>query len=209
MALFANLLKRGADGTIGLHRGSSMLTRHRPPDAIEADIVAVERRLYSLKDEIAGWDDASASLTASAAIERAKNAERGRGLGGALFGAKYRAAVRRAAASSNAGIAREVANKRAAIVRAKQDLRTAERELRARLRDLKAELKASRSYASEQARLARRASPAPAPPPAPPPRPVDLKQELQRLKALHQQGRLDAVAYEKARIELLQPHLRS
>lgn len=184
------------------------MTRHRSADAIEADIVAIERRLYSIKDEIAGWDDASASLTASAAIERAKNGEMGRGLGGALFGAKYRAAARRAAASSNAAIARDVANKRATITRAKQDLRTAERELRAALRDLKAELKDSRSYDQEQARIARRVAPAPGPAPAAPPRPVDVKQELQRLKALYQQGQLDAVAYEKARIELLQAHLR-
>jgi flagellar motility protein MotE (MotC chaperone) len=186
------------------------LTRHRSVNTIEADIAAAERRLFSIKDEIAGWEDASASLTASAAIERAKNGEMGRGLGGALFGAKYRAAARRTAASSNAAIARDVANKRATITRAKQDLRTAERQLRAALRDLKAELKDSRSFAQEQARIARRAvpAPAPAPPPPPPPGPVDLKQELQRLKALYQQGQLDAVAYEKARIELLQPHLR-
>lgn len=184
------------------------MTRHRSVDAIEADIAAAERRLFSIKDEIAGWDDASASLTASAAIERAKNGEMGRGLGGALFGAKYRAAARRTAASSNAAIARDVANKRATITRAKQDLRTAERQLRAALRDLKAELKDSRSFAQEQARMARRSASAPAPPPPPPPRPVDVKQELQRLKALYQQGQLDAVAYEKARIELLQPHLR-
>ena len=182
------------------------MSRHRGPEAIEADIVAVERRIYSIKDEIAAWDDASASLTASAAIERAKNAELGRGLGGALFGAKYRAGARRAAASSNAAIARDVANKRATIVRAKQDLRSAERDLRAALRDLKAELKDARPFAQEQARLARRAAPSRSPAPAP--APVDLKQELQRLKALYQQGGLDAAAYEKARIELLQPHLR-
>lgn len=135
----------------------------------------------------------------------------GRGLGGALFGAKYRAAARRAAASSNAAIARDVANKRATIARAKLELRTTERRLRAELRDLKAELRDSRSYAQEQARIARRAASAPPaePLPAPPPRPVDIKQELQRLKALYQQGQLDAVAYEEARIQLLQPHLRT
>ena len=186
------------------------MSRLRSPDAIESDINAVERRLCSIRDDISGCADVSASLTASAAIERAKNGEMGRGLGGALFGAKYRAAARRAAASSNAAIARDVANKRAVIARAKLDLRSAERELRATLRDLKAELKGSRSFAQEQARLARRsAPPPPTAAPAPPAGPVDLKQELQRLKALHQQGRLDAVAYEKARIELLQPHLRS
>lgn len=205
----AILLQQVTNGRIGFSRGSSALPRQRSPNAIEADIVAVERRLYSIKDEIAGWTDASANLGASAAIERAENAEMGRGLGGALFGAKYRAAQRRAAASGNAAIARDVANKRATITRAKQELRMAERELRSALRDLKAELKDSRTFAQDQERLARRAASAPAVAPPPPPRPVDIKQELQRLKAAYQQGQLDAVAYEKARIELLQPHLRS
>lgn len=181
------------------------MTRHRSIQLVEADIAAVERRLFSIKDEIASWNDASANLGISASLERARNAELGRGLGGALFGAKYRAAARRAAASSNAAIARDVATKRATIARAKQELRLAERELRAALRDLKAELKEACVFAREQERDARRVARTPAPASPPARHPHDIKQELQRLKALHQQGELDAVAYEKARIELLRP----
>ncbi len=192
------------------------MSSHRSAREIEADIAAVERRLYSIKDELAEWSDVSTNLSISAADQRARNAEMGRGLGGAFFGAKYRAAARRAAASSNASIAREVATKRASIARAKQDLRMTERELRGALRELKVELKDARHYAQQLARLEQRARRGPSPPPpesrptlAAPPRPVDIKQELQRLKNLHQQGQLDAAAYERARIELLSPHLRS
>jgi chromosome segregation ATPase len=178
---------------------------HRQVDEIEAEIIAVDRRIYSIKDEIARWNDVSADLSVSAAVERARNGEMGRGLGGALFGAKYRAAARRAAASSNAAIAREVATRRSDISRAKQSLRIQERELGALLRDLKAQLKASRSLARRQESRNRSAPPAP----APVAQPVDVKKELQRLKALYQQGQLDAMAYENARIELLRPLLRS
>lgn len=187
-------------------KGNVEVAHHRSTAEIEADIAGVERRIFSIKDQIAEWADASASLSASAAIERAKNAEMGRGLGGALFGAKYRAAARRAAASSNAAISRDVALKKSRITQAKQELRLQERELRTLLRDLKDELKATRSFAQAQAKAEREARPVP---PPPPPQVVDVKAELQRLKILHQQGHLDSVAYEKARIALLQPHLRS
>lgn len=184
----------------------------RKTHEVEADIDSVERQLFALKDEISNWSDAAADIATSAAIERARNAEMGRGLGGALFGAKYRAAARRAAASNNAAIARQVADKRAAINRAKQDLRLRERGLRARLRDLKAELRDCRAFERQQAAAAARVRPVPAHTPiAAPPSggAVDVKKELQRLKALHVQGRLDAVGYEQARIALLQPHLRT
>jgi flagellar motility protein MotE (MotC chaperone) len=182
---------------------------HKIVAEIEAEIAAVERRIFSIRDEVAAWSDASAKLSASAAMERARNGEVGRGLGGALFGAKYRAVARRAAASSNAAIARDVAAKRLRITQAKQELRSQERELRGVLRDLKEECKASRAYEQATAKAEREARTAPPPAPAPPARPIDIKAELQRLKALYQQGKLDAVAYEKARIELLQPHAGS
>lgn len=184
------------------------MTISRTIGQIEADIIAVERDIYAVQDEIASWNDAATDLSTSAAIERARNAQSGRGLGGALFGAKYRAVARRAAASSNASIAREVAGKRAEIARAKQALKGRERELRADLRELKVELRTARSDATAEARR-RRVEPPPPPPPTPPPAAPDVKAELQRLKRLHQQGELDAFAYERARIALMEAHLRS
>lgn len=181
----------------------------RTSDQIEAEISDIEGLVFSIKDQIAELRDSSASLTANAAVERARNANLGRGIGGALLGSKYRAAARRAAASSNAGISRDVASKRAQISRSKLALQARERELKAHLRDLKLELKHAR--AGERAATARIdnstrpdpefAKPAPAQPP------LDVKQELRRLKAAHATGELDAIAYERERIALMEQFL--
>ncbi|HEV7659774.1 MAG TPA: hypothetical protein VGO55_08000 [Allosphingosinicella sp.] len=190
------------------------MTSHQSVDDIEADIIRIERAIFAVQDEIAGWNDAAIELSTSAAIERANNAGMGRGLGGALFGAKYRAGARRAAAGNNASLARQVAVKRAEIARTKQVLKARERDLRTDLRELKLDLKRAHSLAQMEARRERAARAAPPPPPPPPPPPAaptpasDVKSELQRLKRLHQEGQLDALAYEKARIALMEAHLR-
>ena len=183
----------------------------RASHAIEVDIADVERRLLSIKDELAQWSDAAENLALSAADARARNAAMGRGLGGALLGAKYRAAARRSAASSNAAVARDVADKRRAIAAGKQALREEERDLRWRLRDLKADLRDAKAVERSQGRAF--------PPKARAPAAVTtggaslaastLKDQLRRLKAQHETGALDAMAYEQARIALLQPHLRA
>lgn len=186
---------------------------NRSVEDIEAEIIRIEHTIFAIQDEVAAWSDASSELSTSAAIERANNAGMGRGLGGALFGAKYRAAARRAAAGNNASLARQVAVKRAEIARSKQALKARERGLRADLRELKLDLKQAHALAQAEARRERAAVRPPAQPPAAEPTPasaspLDVKSELQRLKRLHQEDRLDAQAYERARIALMEAHLR-
>ncbi len=87
----------------------------------ETQISQLIVRLENAKRDVQEWVDVNSSLSLSAQTARAETQSMGRGLGGALLGSKYRAASRRAAASVNANIAREVAEKSARIKEGKQN----------------------------------------------------------------------------------------
>lgn len=120
--------------------------------ALREEVERLNREIERGKEIVQSWVDASTNLSLSAAEARAKNQAAGRGLGGALLGAKYRSAVRKAAARSNAQIAQEVAAKRASIVEGKRNAQEHVKRLRAQLAETKARLKvltAERTAASK------------------------------------------------------------
>lgn len=133
-------------------------------DAVQQEIDSLERRLESLapklsdaKEAVRSWVEAGSNLSISAAEARAKNQGAGRGIAGALLGAKFRSAMRLGAAASNAAIAKEVARKRAAIADGKANAQRAVKEVqglisdaKVRLRELKALQRTTRSVTKER-----------------------------------------------------------
>lgn len=111
----------------------------------ETQISQLTVRLENAKKDVQEWVDANSSLSLSAQKARAETQSMGRGLGGALLGAKYRASCRRTAASANASIAREVAARRAKITEGKQKSQEIVRQIQAQISLLKDELKTLKS----------------------------------------------------------------
>jgi hypothetical protein len=173
---------------------------------LESRIADLELRILGIKEELARLDDVQANLALDAADRRAGNALQGRGLGGALFGAKYRAAVRRSAAADNAQLSREVAQRKREIVIAKQGLKAQERAIRLEVAKLKHDLRSAKSLA-RQAKPAVRQTQSTSNPQNDRARmsKEELRLQLQELKALHQRGELTTMQYEQERIMLLTP----
>ncbi|MEF8746667.1 MAG: SHOCT domain-containing protein [Candidatus Accumulibacter propinquus] len=118
-------------------------------EQISREIAAAERvveeltqQLERAKQVVQQWVDANASLSLSASQARAENQSKGRGLLGAILGAKYRAAVRSDAASSNAAIAKDVAAKRINIADGKREAQQLVKQLQAELTAARQALKA-------------------------------------------------------------------
>lgn len=181
---------------------------------IELAIIACEKRILDLQQAKMDLDFAKQDLANDAAAQRADNAMRGRGLGGMLLGAKYRASERRSAASSNASLSRTVAEKRANITARKQQVQADIQAEKRKIAELKLALKQAKVEARQAAKSASTAERSPAVPEATTAAidandPALIKQRLQSLKAAYGAGALTAVEYETARIELLQPHLSS
>lgn len=97
--------------------------------------------LEKIQKEIQIWADANEELSQSASEARANTQSLGRGLGGMLLGSKYRASARRHAATINAGIAREVAEKRRRIKEGKKEAQEQARELKSQISEIKTEIK--------------------------------------------------------------------
>jgi len=118
-------------------------------DSLNQEITATEQKVTELtkhleqaKGVVQQWTGANASLSLSAAAARAENQSSGRGLLGAFLGSKFRSTMRRAAASSNAAIAKDVAEKRAKIAEGKREAQNLVKQLQSELTDAKQELKA-------------------------------------------------------------------
>jgi hypothetical protein len=113
--------------------------------AMEAQISQLDMRLVNAKRDVQQWVDANSSLSLSVQQARAETQSMGRGLGGALLGSQYRASRRREAAYKNAGIAREVAAKRAEIKQKKQNAQEFVRQIQAQMSLSKDKLKVLKS----------------------------------------------------------------
>ena len=97
------------------------------------DVDEINRRVEAAKADVLRCQEAAAALSLEATRVRAENQGAGRGLGGMLFGAKYRAIARRAAAISNAAIAKDLAAKRSRIAAGKKEAQELVRSLKAEL----------------------------------------------------------------------------
>ena len=163
-----------------------------PISSIEARIALLAAQLEEAKTAVRQWADATASLSQSAAEARAKNQGAGRGLFGALFGPKFRSAMRTGAAASNASIAKEVADKRSRIADGKRAAQEAVRDLQAELAAAKNELKeaksANRRAMDESASAEQKVDPLPM---------------LKKLKEAHSAGLLTDDEYEEKRKKLV------
>jgi len=108
---------------------------------IELQIEKLTDSLYLAKREVQSWVETNSDLSISAQKARAETQAMGRGLGGLLLGAKYRGAVRQNAASKNAEIAKQVAQKREQIRDGKQIAQNKVRAIQGQIRTLKGNLK--------------------------------------------------------------------
>ncbi|MFZ3151085.1 MAG: SHOCT domain-containing protein [Anaerolineaceae bacterium] len=107
-------------------------------------------QLEEAKLVVKQWNDASAQLSQNAAEARAKNQNVGYGIGGVLFGSKYRAAVRREASASNASIAKQVAEKRGQILKGKTEAQERVRKIQLDLKLTKLEYQKLLALEKEQ-----------------------------------------------------------
>lgn len=172
--------------------GESEHLIHSVQEQIDRLIADIERA----KADVQSWVDTSARLSQSATEARAKNQGMGRGLGGALLGAKYRSAMRRAASSSNAAIAKDVAEKKAQIADGKRRAQENVKALQARLADAKARLKelsAERKSREKESAKAAKATQTSA-------KSLGL---LEKLKEAHELGLLTDQEYEEKRRKLV------
>lgn len=147
-------------------------------------IATLEKQLAQIREVIRAWEEKAQDLAQSAAEARAKNQAAGRGLGGMLFGAKYRGMARRVAAMSNAGIAQQVSANRATVIAGKKDAKLIEQNIKTQLVAAQASLKMIRSHQKGEASI------------------PGISSELSRLWKLTQDGALttDEFAAEKARL---------
>lgn len=119
---------------------------------MQRQIDSIVTQIEQAKQIVQQWTDASANLSLSAAKARAKNQSVGRGLGGMFLGPKYRAAMRRAATSSNVAIAKDVADKRAKIADAKRSAQEHVKRLQAQLAVAKDRLKSLTRQTKEKSK---------------------------------------------------------
>jgi hypothetical protein len=138
--------KNGA--AFAFHRTMNQPDEHQQLKILEWQIATTESYLSQLnvkladaKNVVQDWVKANSALSQSAAEKRAETQSMGRGLGGALLGAHYRAVSRRHAASINAGIAREVASKRATIKQGKQNAQDVVKRIQVQITQAKDKLK--------------------------------------------------------------------
>lgn len=117
---------------------------------LEAKITLLNENLEKAKLLVQQWRDASAQLSQNAAEERAKNQNMGRGVGGVLFGSKYRASMRASATRANAALSKKVAGQRAKILEGKQKAQQIVQELQAELKEAKEEYKNLKVTLKEQ-----------------------------------------------------------
>jgi cell division septum initiation protein DivIVA len=171
-----------------------------PNDDQARAVAIVEQRIAELSEQLARaqrlvqeWTEANASLSRNAAAARAKNQGMGRGIMGSLLGSGYRSSMRRAATSSNAAIAKEVADKKAKIAEGKLQAQETVRRLKIQLADAKQELKQltanSRSQTRTRSNTANSASAS-----------LDL---LHKLKQAYEDGLLTEAEYEEKRKKLI------
>ena len=161
--------------------------------ALEQRIATLTEQLAQAKSVVQQWTDTNAALSRNVAEARAKNQGMGRGFVGSLLGSRYRSTMRSAAATSNAAIAKEVADKRAKIADAKRKAQELVRQIQEQLTAAKQELKALTSDAKARARnksaVAKSAADS-----------LDL---LQKLKQAHDAGLLTDAEYEEKRRKLV------
>lgn len=110
-------------------------------DSLERNLTSLESRRDAAKNAVQTWTQASAELSRSAAVARANNQASGRGIMGALLGAKFRSAMRAGAAASNASIAKDVAQKRSAIADGKAQAQDAVKAIQAEIARVKAAIR--------------------------------------------------------------------
>ncbi|MBA2492280.1 MAG: SHOCT domain-containing protein [Gammaproteobacteria bacterium] len=169
-------------------------------DSSNAEIAAAECRIADLtmqiergKEVVQQCTDANTNLSRSAAEARAENQSSGRGFFAGLLGPKYRSAMRLAAASSNAAIAKDVAEKRRKIAEGKREAQDLVKQLQTELSAAKSELKAltsNRQAAAKTKSVAAKNA-------------KDSLSLLEKLKDAHESGILTDDEYEEKRRKLV------
>ncbi len=114
-------------------------------EQLQIRIKELSSQLEEAKQAVRNYSQLLTELNQSAAEERAKNQGAGRGLDGMIFGSKYRASQRRAAAASNARISKELAKKRGVILEKKTAAQAFVQSIQTELKTTKEEYNALES----------------------------------------------------------------
>ncbi len=120
-------------------------TRNERLEQLQIRINELTSQLEEARQTVKNYSHLLAELGQNAAEERAKNQGAGRGLDGMIFGPKYRASQRRAAAASNARISKELAKKRGVILEKKMAAQAFVQSIQTELKTTKEEYNALKS----------------------------------------------------------------
>jgi hypothetical protein len=127
------------------------------PEVSPEQLAALRERIAHLTSQleqarlgVKQWSDAAAHLSQSAAEARATTQGYGRGIGGALLGAKFRANMRHQATIRNAAIAKDVAEKRGKIADGKSKAQALVRRIQAELATTKEQYRSLTALAKTQ-----------------------------------------------------------
>ncbi|MBB6558864.1 F0F1-type ATP synthase membrane subunit b/b' [Acidovorax soli] len=159
---------------------------------LENALSDLQNQLLQARNDVQSWVDANASLSRSAAQERAKNQGAGRGLVSSFLGAKFRSAMRAGAAASNASIAKDVAAKRQKIAAGKASAQDRVAQIQALITEAKSQIRQAKAEQRAQGSVAKARGHAKSS--------VDL---LHKLKEAHTLGLLTDAEFEEKRAKLV------
>jgi cell division septum initiation protein DivIVA len=162
-------------------------------EQLQTKIEELTLQLEEAKQVVRNYSQVLAELSQNAAEERAKNQGAGRGLDGMIFGQKYRASQRRAAAASNARISKDLAKKRGVILEKKtaaqatiQNLQTELKVAKEEYNTLKASIKSENASKNRESKKV-----------------IDSVTLLKKLKEAHDLGLLTDEEFEEKRKKLV------
>jgi regulator of replication initiation timing len=161
---------------------------------LEQQLSTLNTQLGQAQAGVQQWVDAGSQLSIQAAKARAENQGAGRGFFASLLGSGYRSAARRVAASSNAAISKEVAEKREAIAHQKRQAQDLVRQIKEAIKETKDEIKALTATQTPKVRV-RLAPPQSAD--------VSIEERLRTLIELKDKGLIEQSEYETRRAEIL------
>lgn len=157
---------------------------------LEEKLVNLENALRIAQDQLSQCTQETQNLNQSIAEERARLQEYGNGLGGMLFGPKYRALRRHEATVLRAKIAQDVAENKANILERKQNLQSDIKIFKEQIKQTKSLLKEQQKSRSKSSGAIRNQT-------------KNTVRQLSQLTKMYQDGLLSEVEFSIAKRKLL------
>lgn len=157
---------------------------------LEEKLVNLENALIIVQDQLSQCIQETQNLNQSTAEERARLQEYGNGLGGILFGPKYRASRRHEATVLRAMIAQNVAESKAQILEKKQNLQADIKLLKQQIKETKSLLKEQHKSETKSSSTTRKQR-------------TSTVEQLSQITKMYQDGLLSEVEFSIAKRKLL------